>query len=1569
MDSLYEKLRSGELCPEEVLAIIKGTEAGPEDALCYYEECLSIQPRDRTLPTKEDRTLLFIAEDIESINKFCNNHVYFSENAISIYLSNDSRNTMKCKYQINKSDPAGYINLYEQLNEKKSSEWDIIYFSESRSNAANTSVKGIDKSIETAYSITQIIRAFSRDHNTIRFIHAFKKDNYASYVNTAISGMLKTICVECPNVMHKNIQFESMNEQEICNRLIEEVNFDTSDGTDISYILNKRYIAEFKPIQKSIETENKQLDIFSQGVFIITGGTGALGQILAEQLLEYRPQRIYLLGRKYPDKAILDCIRRIDPSSTVIKYLQCDIEDSIACEQVVENILEKDGHVTGLFHCAGIIRDAIIVNLKLEDFYHSVNPKIKGLINILDSFIKYGRDMKFVKLYSSITSVMGNIGQIAYSYANGYLNAFAYDVQSQYNMFNIQAICWPYWEEGGLTVAGEKINRLYEQTGQKPLSTANGKIVLENIMNLDCKCPIAMYGDKEKISRYMKEVRQQKVYTSEKNKTEATEIGTVSTLTKEDVTDYIQGIISDIIKLPKSKLNITTTWENYGIDSLTIMRFNEIIEEVIPNCPKTLMYEYRNIAALSECFFEKYSGRLEKLLKKEIAPTPQKVKSSVPDSGLGVIQNNRFKKVTQEKEVPSVNKSDVAIIGIAGRYPKADTLDEFWNNLLEGRDCVVEIPQDRWDYNEDYNPDKSKHGFTNSKWGGFISDFDCFDAAFFKITPREARYMDPQERIFLECAWHGLEDAGYTAKMLKKHQVGVFAGIMYSHYQLYGIDYDKPGHKMAFNSSYASVSNRVSYHMDFHGPSIAIDTMCSSSLTAIHLACESIYNGSSTLAIAGGVNLSLHPNKYINLSQNNFLSSEGKCRSFGEGGDGYVPSEGVGVVILKKLEEAQRDNDIIYGVIKAATINHGGSSNGFTVPNPVAQTEVIQKALKEAEIDAANITYVETHGTGTPLGDPIELSALSKAYGITEKCAVGSIKSNIGHAESAAGMAGLTKVILQMKYKKLVPSIHCDQLNKNINFDELPFVVQKTTETWEHKKSNGKDLPYLAGLSAFGAGGSNAHLLIEEYADKQDIKQKTNNFEYNILVISAKNKKDLIRYCQIYIKYLRESRDSNISLEQICYATQCCRNLLNEKVAVIGTDYEDMISKLISFINTAQQQEDIIYVSDDDENDDINKFEYHFNQHPKKQDFINLAREVLYNSNDDWSIMWGDIKYPKINLPLYPFERKRYWLSDDWKKPEAKAGSFTNASALNRVKNLSTLKEIRFKTLFSVSDFFVKDHKVRGKLILPGAALAINAKAIGNIVADGKLKSIDNLTFVSPVSFENEEVELMSYIDNKTLDIKTKMISGTRETAIGIGTLNLTKEIEFNYAPDIESVNRRCNHKIYSEQLYKSIKQHGLEYGSSLGIIEKITYSDEEALVELKSFKQNYISNYNETEFDSAIIPCIDAAFQSVFVFGSKYDLGDNKVILPYKIGSIFCNKSSFTPQYIYVTCNKTKDITFDIQIIDEKGRVQIKIEMLSMMEIKEKKYDIPDILRLLKENEITLEKAATILGEEFNDK
>ena len=446
--------------------------------------------------------------------------------------------------------------------------------------------------------------------------------------------------------------------------------------------------------------------------------------------------------------------------------------------------------------------------------------------------------------------------------------------------------------------------------------------------------------------------------------------------------------------------------------------------------------------------------------------------------------------------------TEIAIIGLAGRYPMADSLDEFWANLQAGRDCITEIPRDRWNHEHYFDEDRRTPGKTYSKWGGFLNGVDRFDPLFFNISPREAEMMDPQERLFLECVYEAIEDAGYTRASLaagaasrypgSPAPVGVYVGVMYEEYQLYGAQEQARGKPVALPGSPSSIANRVSYFFNFNGPSMAVDTMCSSSLTAIHLACESLKRGECQLAIAGGVNVSIHPNKYLVLGQGRFVSSNGRCTSFGAGGDGYVPGEGVGAVLLKPLAAAIADGDQIYGVIKGSAINHGGKTNGYSVPNPQAQADVIGEVFKRAGIDPRTLSYLEAHGTGTSLGDPIEITALTKTFreytDDDQFCAIGSVKSNIGHCESAAGIAGVTKVLLQLKHRQLVPSLHSETLNPNIDFAHSPFTVPQSLVEWPRPmvatradQGRARQYPRIAGVSSFGAGGSNAHVVIEEY--------------------------------------------------------------------------------------------------------------------------------------------------------------------------------------------------------------------------------------------------------------------------------------------------------------------------------------------------------------------------------------------------------------------------------------------------------------------------------------------------------
>ncbi|WP_345246390.1 alpha/beta fold hydrolase [Nibrella saemangeumensis] len=553
----------------------------------------------------------------------------------------------------------------------------------------------------------------------------------------------------------------------------------------------------------------------------------------------------------------------------------------------------------------------------------------------------------------------------------------------------------------------------------------------------------------------------------------------------------LKKVIAEETKLPLSSLNRDETFETYGIESVMIVEITQKLERYFGPLSKTLFFEYRSINELAEYFAEHHAGDLQKIFDAREIPAPQPPPIVAPEASgaTGLVEAPQpplVKAVEVPRPAPGAaatqEQKEVAIIGISGRFPKAANMREFWRNLKNGRDCISEIPGELWDLEEFFDPIRGKDGKSYSKWGGFMDDIDKFDPLFFKMSNLEAESIDPQERLFLQTVYHTLNDAGYTSENLQGYRVGVYVGIMWSQYQLYGVEKANAG------SSYASVANRVSYFFNFNGPSIGLDTMCSSSLTAVHLACESLVSGETDVAIAGGVNITVHPNKFLFLTKTGFASSDGRCRSFGAGGDGYVPGDGVGALLLKPLARAISDGDYIYGIIKSTSINHGGKTNGYTVPNPRAQSSLIAEGLRKANIDPATISYFETHGTGTALGDPIELRGLTTAFAGTSEvqfCSIGSVKSNIGHLESAAGFAGIAKVLLQMRHRQIAPSLHAETLNPNLDFSNTPFFVQQQLAPWKAPvlERDGERIivPLRAGISSFGAGGANGFVLLEEF--------------------------------------------------------------------------------------------------------------------------------------------------------------------------------------------------------------------------------------------------------------------------------------------------------------------------------------------------------------------------------------------------------------------------------------------------------------------------------------------------------
>ncbi|KFF06344.1 SDR family NAD(P)-dependent oxidoreductase [Flavobacterium reichenbachii] len=688
---------------------------------------------------------------------------------------------------------------------------------------------------------------------------------------------------------------------------------------------------------------------------------------------------------------------------------------------------------------------------------------------------------------------------------------------------------------------------------------------------------------------------------------------------------FLKKIFSKILKMKIDTINELISFDQLGIDSILIGNLSKELALHLDNITTTLFFEYRNLRDLATHLSNVYPSFFDLSTTADTANYQAE----------GPIK-------LQEPNIEKTAVNDIAIIGIAGKYPGAKNLNQFWDNLKYGKNSISEIPKERWDNEVFFNEEKGKEGTINGKFGGFIEGVDEFDSLFFTISPKEAERMDPQERLFLQTIFEAIGEAGYTPEQLsangdKPLQTGVYVGVMYQEYQFLGIEESLKGTPIALGKTASSIANRVSYQYNFTGPSMAIDTMCSSSLTAIHLACNDLLSGTCDVAIAGGVNVSIHPNKYLMLSQGAFLSSKGRCESFAQDADGFVPSEGVGAVLLKPLDQAVKDGDHIHGVIKATTLNHGGKVNGFTVPNPDAQAQVIKNAIHKAGINPEDISYVETHGTGTSLGDPIEIRGLVKAYNSHKKqfCSVGSVKSNIGHCESAAGIAGLTKLLLQFKHEMLVPSIHSEDLNLNIDFKNTPFKVQQKLEQW--KRNNNK--PLVAGVSGFGAGGSNAHLIIQEYRVNE---QFINAAKTELILLSAKNKDRLLAVVSDLREHLEIYPDSN--LQEIAHTLQNGRVHMESRLAFSVQSVMELRNLLQQF---SEGNLSNVIVGD------LKKKSFNFSGH-KTDRLIVLSQNEDYDAIANLWVQGEPISFTqseisekprKASLPTYAFEKKRCWIT------------------------------------------------------------------------------------------------------------------------------------------------------------------------------------------------------------------------------------------------------------------------------------------------------------------------------------
>jgi len=529
----------------------------------------------------------------------------------------------------------------------------------------------------------------------------------------------------------------------------------------------------------------------------------------------------------------------------------------------------------------------------------------------------------------------------------------------------------------------------------------------------------------------------------------------------------------------------------------------------------------------------------------------------------------------------------IAIIGVGCRFPGAKDPKSFWQLLRNGVDAIAQVPKERWDIDKFYNPEPGTPGKMSTRWGGFLEQVDQFDSSFFGISPREVERMDPQQRLVLEVAWESLENAGIAPSKLSGSQTGVFIALgNYDYCRLLTKDlslvnaYDGTGNTLSI------AANRLSYILNLRGPSVLLETACSSSLVALHFACRSLQSGESNLSLVGGVSLMLSPEPFITYSHARMMAADGRCKTFDASADGYVRGEGCGVVVLKRLSDAVRDEDNILAVIKGTAVNQDGLSNGLTAPNGPSQQAVIRQALENAGVMPAEISYVEAHGTGTSLGDPIEVKSLKavlmQGREPYQPCWLGSVKTNIGHLEAASGMAGLIKVVLSLQHKEIPPHLHLKQLNPLISFEGTTFSIPTECQPWSAGTES-----RLAGISAFGFGGTNCHAIVEE-APSREVGRVPNMLSplaldsltssdgaltaqhsikcdrpFHLLSLSAKSENALRELAQRYADFLAAHPET--ALADVCFTANTGRSHFDHRLAVVAESTAQLQGVLLAF--------------------------------------------------------------------------------------------------------------------------------------------------------------------------------------------------------------------------------------------------------------------------------------------------------------------------------------------------------------------------------------------------------------------
>ncbi|MCA1569644.1 MAG: SDR family oxidoreductase [Chloroflexi bacterium] len=1167
-----------------------------------------------------------------------------------------------------------------------------------------------------------------------------------------------------------------------------------------------------------------QPPIRAGGHYVLLGGIGSIGLSLAQHLVTAGAGALTLISRRPPSETQSAAIDALRAQGARIHHQPIDIADATALAAAVAASESWGGPLHGVAHCAGVLADGLVRSQRSDDVAAVLRPKVHGSWALAAALA--GRRLDFVALCSSVSGVVGNLGQGAYAAANVYQDALAAWQQGQGRPWT--SLAWGLWGEIGM---GLGVAEQLRRRGVRPLPTADALREFIPAISSGAALRVISYLDGQPLDHLLPAQRQAPAAARASAELVTATAAPTKAARLARLRADLRGYLSSRLGLRERDLAGDIPFTELGVDSiLGVTMAGELANRWGRTLPDTLFVEYANLDELAEEFV----GRFDLPSLPAAQPTPGET-GGTPEQRTGDSLSERETDSSARTHTgPGTNgwapsppepeqrassqrtsgaHDPIAVVALSGRFPGATDPEALWRLVREGGHAITEIPADRWDIDAWYDPRLGEPDLqgTYSRWGAFLGDIEAFDPSFFTISPREARKLDPQQRLVLEESWKALESAG----MAGKRDIGVFVAATYTHHRdQEGLERVDP--YSALGSMNALLANRVSYAFDLTGPSLTIDTLCSSSLVALHQAVHSLRRGECTAALVVGVEVGLTPWYYRSLSQLGALSSSGACRPFDRAADGFVPGEGVVAVLLEPLDAALRDRRHIWGVIRGSAVNHGGRASGLTVPRKPAQVAVIRAALADAGLPAGEIDLVEAHGTGTALGDPVEVEALTEAYRhdttARQYCAIGSIKANIGHLEPAAGLAGLAKVLLGLRAGELPPAGNFSRPNERIRFEDSPFYVPDQPIAWRI----GERLRHAA-VSAFGLGGTNAHIIVEEAPpDQRELVDAGETG--HVLSLAAHTLPALAARLDALRSLMRAQPD--VRLGDVAFSLNVGRGAFRHRIAVVGRNAAELLLGLDQAIEDLAAglsprvywgREPIVAAArpldaeliasllehSTASREQISQLVTSGGHDPGDSPFallLGLAQLYVGGVEVHWDRLYEAQPDRRILLPGYPFAAMA-------------------AEAEARVPERLTL-ELPADAAHPVW----ADHQVDGRPTLSAAALLVLASTAARDLGIGLPALVDELVCASPTSYEPTLPVLRATRDGDLVRSRIDIPGALAMRAtLRAGTAVPAEPL------DLGHLRERCPQEVPTDALYAWFAARGMVYGPALRAVRRLS--------------------------------------------------------------------------------------------------------------------------------------------------